>query len=57
MRVHDFVEEGLGHSSGIVMCGHGERAMTARGHAQLTVLDWGPYNWAAATGHPLDSGR
>lgn len=44
-----------------VMCGHGERAMTAasllaaRGHADVTVLDGGPDTWAAATGRPLES--
>jgi hydroxyacylglutathione hydrolase len=44
-----------------VMCGHGERAMTAaslltaRGH-QVSVLDGGPDNWAAATGRHLDTG-
>jgi hydroxyacylglutathione hydrolase len=45
-----------------VMCGHGERAMTAasllaaRGHTDVTVLDGGPETWAAATGHPLEAG-
>jgi hydroxyacylglutathione hydrolase len=39
-----------------VMCGHGQRAMTAAsllaraGHGQLTVLDGGVDDWAAATG-------
>jgi rhodanese-related sulfurtransferase len=42
-----------------VMCGHGERAMTAasilagRGHRDVSVLDGGPDTWAAWTGHPL----
>ena len=46
-----------------VMCGHGERAMTAaslltaRGHTHVSVLDGGPDTWAAATGRDLDTGR
>jgi glyoxylase-like metal-dependent hydrolase (beta-lactamase superfamily II)/rhodanese-related sulfurtransferase len=46
-----------------VMCGHGERAMTAasiltaRGHRHVSVLDGGPDTWAAATGHSLETGR
>jgi rhodanese-related sulfurtransferase/glyoxylase-like metal-dependent hydrolase (beta-lactamase superfamily II) len=42
-----------------VMCGHGERAMTAasiladRGHRGVTVLDGGPDSWAASTGRRL----
>jgi len=42
-----------------VMCGHGERAMTAAsilqaaGHHQLAVLAGGPGDWSAATGTPL----
>lgn len=42
-----------------VMCGHGERAMTAasmlaaRGHGELSVLEGGPDTWAAATGMSL----
>jgi rhodanese-related sulfurtransferase len=45
-----------------VMCGHGERAMTAaslltaRGH-QVSVLDGGPDTWAAASGRHLVTGR
>jgi glyoxylase-like metal-dependent hydrolase (beta-lactamase superfamily II)/rhodanese-related sulfurtransferase len=48
--------------STVVMCGHGERAMTAasvlaaRGHAGLSVLTGGPQEWAAATGAPLVTG-
>ncbi|MFP5257131.1 MAG: rhodanese-like domain-containing protein [Acidimicrobiia bacterium] len=44
-----------------VMCGHGERAMTAasvlvaRGHAHLTVLDGGPDDWARSTGRILET--
>ncbi len=46
----------------VVMCGHGERAMSAAsllaraGHHQLAVLDGGPDGWAAATGRPLQPG-
>lgn len=45
-----------------VMCGHGERAMTAasllatRGHAHLSVLDGGPDDWHRTTGLPLETG-
>ena len=45
-----------------VMCGHGERAMTAasilstRGHRDLTVLAGGPADWAAAHGVDLVTG-
>jgi hydroxyacylglutathione hydrolase len=43
----------------VVMCGHGERAMTAAsvleraGHAAAGVLDGGPQDWADATGKAL----
>jgi glyoxylase-like metal-dependent hydrolase (beta-lactamase superfamily II)/rhodanese-related sulfurtransferase len=46
-----------------VMCGHGERAMTAAtlleraGHRDLTVLDGGAEEWATATGHALHVGE
>jgi rhodanese-related sulfurtransferase/glyoxylase-like metal-dependent hydrolase (beta-lactamase superfamily II) len=46
----------------VVMCGHGERAMTAAsllqraGHRGLAVLDGGAPDWAAATGQPLREG-
>ncbi len=42
-----------------VMCGHGERAMTAasllaaRGQTDLRVLAGGPDDWRSVTGHPL----
>ena len=45
-----------------IMCGHGERAMTAasilasRGH-HVTVLDGGPETWATATQQSLTVGR
>jgi rhodanese-related sulfurtransferase len=45
-----------------IMCGHGERAMTAasllagRGHLDLAVLAGGPATWATATGRSLVSG-
>lgn len=44
-----------------VMCGHGERAMTAasiltaRGKGDVVVLDGGPDTWSDATGNPLQS--
>ena len=46
-----------------VMCGHGERAMTAAtllrraGHHRVSVLDGGADDWAQAAGHPLQEGR
>ena len=45
-----------------VMCGHGERAMTAAGilsarGCDVDVLDGGPETWTAATGRPLRTGR
>jgi hydroxyacylglutathione hydrolase len=46
----------------VVMCGHGERAMTAAsllqraGHQGLAVLAGGPQDWAAATRQPLQEG-
>jgi hydroxyacylglutathione hydrolase len=45
-----------------VMCGHGERAMTAatllqrEGHSEVSVLDGGAGDWARATGHTLEQG-
>ncbi|GAA3959959.1 MBL fold metallo-hydrolase [Actinoplanes auranticolor] len=44
----------------VVMCGHGERAMTAAtllqraGHPAVSVLDGGAHGWAQATGTPLE---
>jgi hydroxyacylglutathione hydrolase len=46
----------------VVMCGHGERAMTAASLLQrarcrgLAVLAGGPQDWADATGKPLQDG-
>ena len=46
----------------VLMCGHGERAMTAAsllqrtGHHGLAVLAGGPGDWAAAAGRPLQDG-
>jgi hydroxyacylglutathione hydrolase len=46
----------------VVMCGHGERAMTAAsmlqraGHTGLSVLAGGAQDWATATGRPLQEG-
>lgn len=43
----------------VVMCGHGERAMTAAslleraGHTGLAVVLGGPQDWAERTGQPL----
>jgi hydroxyacylglutathione hydrolase len=47
----------------VVMCGHGERAMTAAslleraGHADVTVLIGGPDDWAASHNAVLETGR
>jgi hydroxyacylglutathione hydrolase len=49
----------LPHRSTVVMCAHGDRAMTAasllerHGHRDLAVLAGGPHDWAAATGRSL----
>lgn len=46
-----------------LMCGHGERAMTAasllaaQGRRELVVLDGGPDTWCDATGSPLEASR
>ncbi|MFD6062155.1 rhodanese-like domain-containing protein [Rhodococcus wratislaviensis] len=56
-RVDDLPDEPT-----VVMCGHGERAMGAAslleraGHRNLTVLEGGPDDWAAATGRTLETG-
>ena len=45
-----------------VMCGHGERAMTAAslleraGHSDVVCLIGGPWDWAADQGTPLETG-
>ncbi|MFF5209524.1 rhodanese-like domain-containing protein [Streptosporangium sp. NPDC000396] len=50
------------HEPTVVMCGHGERAMSAAsllqraGHRQVRVLDGGPADWAKATGRVLEEG-
>ena len=55
-------EAGLPVGPLTVMCGHGERAMTAAsiltacGRDDIAVLDGGPDTWSAATGNPLDIG-
>jgi DNA-binding transcriptional ArsR family regulator len=47
----------------VLMCGHGERAMSAAsllqhgGHRGLAVMVGGPDEWAAATGRALELGR
>lgn len=54
-RVDDVRREPL-----VVMCGHGERAMSAAslleraGHRDVAVLTGGAEDWATATGHRLD---
>jgi hydroxyacylglutathione hydrolase len=46
-----------------VMCGHGERAMTAasllmaKGRRDFVVLDGGPDTWSTAMGAPLETAR
>jgi rhodanese-related sulfurtransferase len=46
----------------VVMCGHGERAMSAAsllaraGRAQVSVLTGGPQDWSSATVRPLVTG-
>jgi glyoxylase-like metal-dependent hydrolase (beta-lactamase superfamily II)/rhodanese-related sulfurtransferase len=46
-----------------VMCGHGERAMSAAsilqagGHQELTVVLGGPSDWASSRGRALETGR
>ena len=53
----------LGGEPLTLMCGHGERAMTAaslltrHGHRDLAVAIGGPQDWAAAHGRPLETGR
>jgi hydroxyacylglutathione hydrolase len=50
------------HGPTVVMCGHGERAMSAAsllaraGRHDLSVLVGGPDDWAAATGRRLEAG-
>jgi hydroxyacylglutathione hydrolase len=47
----------------VVMCGHGERAMSAAsilqraGRTGVAVLDGGPADWMRATGRGLETGR
>ena len=54
---------GIGPGPLTVMCGHGERAMTAAsilaaaGRGDLAVALGGPDDWAAATGRPLQAGQ
>jgi glyoxylase-like metal-dependent hydrolase (beta-lactamase superfamily II)/rhodanese-related sulfurtransferase len=53
----------LGGGPLTVMCGHGDRAMTAAsllarlGHRELAVAIGGPGDWAAAHHHPLETSR
>jgi glyoxylase-like metal-dependent hydrolase (beta-lactamase superfamily II)/rhodanese-related sulfurtransferase len=52
----------LPHRRMVVICGHGERAMTAAslleryGHRDIAVLAGGPQDWVAATGRSLWEG-
>jgi hydroxyacylglutathione hydrolase len=52
----------LTSGSTVVMCGHGERAMTGAslleraGHRDVSVLVGGPDDWASAHGAPLETG-
>jgi rhodanese-related sulfurtransferase len=47
----------------VVMCGHGERAMTAAslleraGRRDISVVVGGPEDWASSTGQPLEIER
>lgn len=56
-------EAGLLDGPLTVMCGHGERAMTAAsiltagGRDDVAVLVGGPDTWSAATGNPLQTGQ
>jgi hydroxyacylglutathione hydrolase len=55
----DRLPAGLPEGPVTVMCGHGERAMTAAslleraGHKELQVVHGGPQDWQRATGHAL----
>jgi hydroxyacylglutathione hydrolase len=52
----------LPHRSTVLMCGHGERAMTAAsllergGHRDVAVLAGGPQDWSVVTGRLLREG-
>lgn len=54
--------DGASDGPAVLMCGHGERAMTAAtllertGRRDLAVLVGGPDHWAAATGRRLQKG-
>jgi hypothetical protein len=60
MDVHDFVDEGLGHSSHVIDLGDGAMSaagmLAARGVTAL-AFDRGPSTWIEATGHALEVGR
>lgn len=55
--------EGMLSSPVTLMCGHGERSMTAAalmergGHRQLSVLEGGPEDWSRASGGSLEAGE
>ncbi|MGR6913096.1 MBL fold metallo-hydrolase [[Actinomadura] parvosata] len=62
VELGDIPGAGLPDEPTVVMCGHGERAMTAAsvlaraGHGRLRVLNGGPDDWAKATGQQLEQG-
>ena len=62
VELGSLAEEDVRPEAITVMCGHGERAMTAaslleaRGHQHLSVLAGGPGDWAAATNENLVTG-
>ena len=63
VELGSILDGGLSSGPVAVMCGHGERAMTAAsllataGRTDLTVAVGGPDDWATATGRPLQAGR
>ena len=69
MHVHEFVDEGRGHSSYVIDLGDGTAAVvdpprSPTEHEALTarkvgarVFAGGPATWTAATGQALDVGR
>lgn len=64
IELGDVAREGpdLTQEPTVVMCGHGERAMSAAsileaaGHHDIVVLDGGPQDWVGATGRTLATG-
>jgi len=62
VELGELVDAGLPGGPVTVMCGHGERAMTAAsvleraGHGEVTVLSGGPSDWAGASGREVETG-